>query len=78
MDDIVPHCCTNRCRCPVHQTPLIYWPGGDDHACQDADCEYAHGFKPAEPKPPGRAVLDTQAILMYRYHPDLKNLGGEE
>ncbi len=73
-----PHRCTDRCRCPVHKTPLIYWPGGDDHACQDADCEYAQGFKPVEPTPAGQAVLDTQAILMWRHHPDLKSLGREE
>lgn len=73
-----PHRCTDRCRCPIHETPLLYWPAGDDHACQEAGCEYAQGFKPVEPAPAGEAVLDTQAILMYRYHPDLQNLGREE
>jgi hypothetical protein len=68
---------------------LIYWPAGDDHACQDADCKYGHGFKPAEPTPAevevtvgtirfSRALLDTQALLMLRYHPDLRNLGRDE
>lgn len=73
-----PHRCTDRCRCPIHKTPLLYWPAGDDHACQDADCEYATGFKPVEPMPAGQAVLDAQATLMWLHHPDLKNLGGEE
>lgn len=74
----LPHRCTDRCRCPIHETPLVYWPAGDDHACQNADCEFAQGFKPVEPKPAGQAVLDGQAILMWRHHPDLKNLGSEE
>lgn len=29
--------------CPVHGTPLIYWPHGDDHACQDVECRYGRG-----------------------------------
>jgi len=37
------HVCGIACICPVHGTPLIYWPAGDDHACQDVDCEYGHG-----------------------------------
>lgn len=78
MTGLPSHRCTDRCRCPIHETPLIYWPAGDDHACQDSDCEYAQGFKPIEPTPIGQAVLDTQAILMWRHHPDLKNLGGKE
>lgn len=81
-----PHRCTGRCVCPIHATPLLYWPAGDDHACQDADCEYGQGFKPAVPTPAeveytvgatrvSRALLDTQALLMLRYHPDIRNLG---
>lgn len=31
------------CVCPEHRTPMIYWPMGDDHACQDVTCEYGHG-----------------------------------
>jgi hypothetical protein len=38
-----PHRCDDRCTCPVHGTPLLYWPAGDDHACQDSTCEFAHG-----------------------------------
>lgn len=73
--DEVRHRCDGSCRCPVHSTPLIYWPAGDDHACQDVDCEYGSGFKPVQAPPPGQATLDTQAVLMLRYHPDLKNVG---
>lgn len=72
------HRCTDRCRCPIHQTALLYWPAGDDHACQEADCEYAQGFKPIELAPAGQAVLDAQAILLWLHHPDLKNLGCDE
>ena len=39
-----PHCCDEACVCPVHGTPLIYWPAGDDHACQDVDCKFGHGM----------------------------------
>ena len=39
-----PHLCDDRCVCPVHGTPLIYWPAGDDHACREQDCIYAHGM----------------------------------
>ena len=37
------HVCDDACICPVHRTPLIYWPAGDDHACQDITCRYGHG-----------------------------------
>lgn len=37
------HVCGIACTCPVHGTPLIYWPAGDDHACQDITCKYGHG-----------------------------------
>ena len=37
------HRCDRLCVCPLHQTPLIYWPAGNDHACQDVDCQYGHG-----------------------------------
>lgn len=40
-----PHRCDERCVCPTHQTPLLWWPAGKDHACQDADCEYSHGLR---------------------------------
>lgn len=38
------HRCDEGCTCPVHGTPLIYWPAGDDHACQDVNCVYGHGM----------------------------------
>ena len=38
------HVCDDGCVCPVHDTPLIYWPHGDDHACQDITCRYGHGM----------------------------------
>ena len=31
-------------RALIHDTPLIYWPHGDDHACQDITCRYGHGM----------------------------------
>jgi hypothetical protein len=37
------HTCDRRCSCPIHGTQLVYWPAGDDHACQDIDCKYGHG-----------------------------------
>ena len=41
----LPHRCTAACVCPVHGTPMIYWPAGDDHACQDVDCRFGHGVR---------------------------------
>lgn len=41
----MPHACDDRCACPRHGTAMIYWPRGDDHACQDADCPYGHGVR---------------------------------
>lgn len=38
--------CDDHCVCPVHGTPLMYWPAGDEHACQDVNCQYGHGMKP--------------------------------
>lgn len=38
------HTCGNDCACPIHRTPLIYSPAGDDHACQDAACEHGSGM----------------------------------
>jgi hypothetical protein len=60
-----PHRCDERCACPVDGTPLVYWPAGDDHACQDGGCVYAYGMADLElltylspfirPLPPGEA-----------------------
>jgi hypothetical protein len=38
MPATAPHRCDETCVCPIHDTPLIYAPAIDDHACQDADC----------------------------------------
>lgn len=38
------YCEEESCLCPVHDTPLWYWPKGDLHACQDPTCEYAQEF----------------------------------
>jgi hypothetical protein len=38
------HHCDGACVCPVHGTPLIYWPYGDMHACQDITCIHGHGL----------------------------------
>ena len=42
-EQLARHVCDDACTCPVHRTPLIYWPAGDDHACQDITCRYGHG-----------------------------------
>lgn len=39
------HRCDETCVCPVHGTALIYWPAGDDHACQDPTCVHARGMR---------------------------------
>lgn len=42
----LPHRCSDddpSCICEVHGTPMRYWPAGDDHACQDPDCNYTNG-----------------------------------
>lgn len=41
------HTCSEKCVCPRHSTPMIYWPRGDEHACQDVDCLYGHGIRAA-------------------------------
>lgn len=41
------HVCDDECACPRCGTPLYYWPFGDDHACQDYTCRYAHGIRAA-------------------------------
>ena len=60
-----PHICDDGCVCPVHGTALIYWPTGDDHACQDIACKYGHGmtlkipsgpFSPIRPVPGGSVL----------------------
>lgn len=41
-----PHVCDDLCVCPIHDTPLLYAPASNEHACQDPDCEHAHGIDP--------------------------------
>lgn len=43
MADQTPHRCDEGCVCPVDGKPLLYWPVGGHHACQDPDCSNAHG-----------------------------------
>lgn len=45
-----PHRCDDGCVCPVHGTALMYWPAGDEHACQDPGCVYAHGLERGPPQ----------------------------
>lgn len=39
------HHCDYVCICPVHETPLLYCLGTDEHACQDPECVHAHGIE---------------------------------
>jgi hypothetical protein len=41
---VTEHECSSECVCPVHGTPLIWWPVGRSHACQYVDCEHGHGL----------------------------------
>jgi len=43
-----PHACDETCVCPIHETPLIYAPSVDDHACQDVTCVHGHGMKSSD------------------------------
>lgn len=38
------HKCTERCKCPIHKTQLLYNIKYNQHACQVISCEFAHGF----------------------------------
>ena len=42
---MMPHACDDGCMCPRCGTEMMYWPFGDDHACQDYTCPYAHGIR---------------------------------
>ncbi|MFD8656513.1 hypothetical protein [Streptomyces mirabilis] len=46
MPATTPHHCSKACVCPIHDTPLIYAPRFDDHACQDAHCVLGGGSAP--------------------------------
>jgi hypothetical protein len=43
---VTAHRCDDECVCPIDGKPLIYWPAGNQHACQDPDCVNAHGLNP--------------------------------
>lgn len=49
--------CDDRCVCPDHGTPLLYWPAGGDHACQDVECRYGRGMRTAGPVRPGEEPM---------------------
>ena len=56
---MLPHRCDEGCVCPEHELPLIYWPFGDEHACQVSSCRlYRDGSSPFQyilkPRTPGR------------------------
>ena len=58
------HQCNPRCVCPLHQTPMRYWPAGDDHACLVDGCPNAQGFRSAEAEPLEVAVTaDTGRLV---------------
>lgn len=44
--------CDERCTCPVHGSPLLYWPARNDHACQDVNCQYGDGMRGTVPVRP--------------------------
>lgn len=46
MPATAPHHCDETCVCPIHDTPLIYAPRLDDHACQDPGCVLGGGTAP--------------------------------
>ncbi|QKV98220.1 hypothetical protein HUT19_41610 (plasmid) [Streptomyces sp. NA02950] len=58
------HWCGAACRCPVHGTPLYYWPAGDLHACQDPNCRHAHGISAA-------ALAAAEQGLPMTFDPDV-------
>lgn len=43
------HRCDQACVCPTHpDLPLLYAALVREHACQDPDCEFAHGLETRE------------------------------
>lgn len=40
----LPHRCDERCVCPVDGKQMFYSATESQHACQDPDCENAHGM----------------------------------
>jgi hypothetical protein len=46
---VTAHRCDEDCVCPADGKPLLYAPARNEHACQDPDCEHAHGVDPPDP-----------------------------
>jgi hypothetical protein len=38
-------CKVETCLCPIHETPMYYSIGMDEHACQNSDCKFAKGYE---------------------------------
>lgn len=55
------HHCDDRCVCLCHDPPLplLYSRHFGTHACQDPECEFAHGFPDPKVIPPGWCPRDT-------------------
>jgi hypothetical protein len=45
LQGVEVHRCDERCTCPVHGTPMYFAPSTGEHACQDVDCKYGHGYE---------------------------------
>lgn len=39
------HKCNEKCICPIHKTPMYYNVKFNEHACQDINCVYVHGYE---------------------------------
>ena len=59
------HVCGDDCVCPIHGTPLIYSPAGDDHACQDVSCEHGGGMGPGWRPPMFPVLPDGLGALLH-------------
>lgn len=42
-DERRSHRCDNRCVCPIDVKPMFYSAAEGVHACQDPECQFAHG-----------------------------------
>lgn len=38
------HTCGRNCVCPLHKTPAYFNLSTGEHACQDPECRFAHGY----------------------------------
>lgn len=67
------HRCDFRCVCPIHGTPLYYSPSTKKHACQDPECEHAHGMRPTP-----RLDFTTNTLgdrVPHEYHDEMDGWG---